>query len=107
QQTAGVESYMAETSSRRDLILDKAAELFARKGVAATTVREIADSVGLLSGSLYHHFDSKDSIVDHLLRSYLDDLLARYRAVTAEKLDPRAMFDRLVHASFEAVEAHP
>ena len=98
---------MVETSSRRDLILDKAAELFARKGVAATTVREIADSVGLLSGSLYHHFESKDAIVDQLLHSYLDDLLERYRAAAAEDLGPREMFDRLVHASFEAVDAHP
>jgi len=98
---------MSEPVSRRDLILDKAAQLFASKGVSATTVREIADSVGLLSCSLYHHFESKDAIVDELLRSYLDDLRSRYKAVTAEDLDPRAKFDRLVHASLETVEAHP
>jgi TetR/AcrR family transcriptional regulator, cholesterol catabolism regulator len=80
---------MPERNNRRDVILDKAAQLFAAKGVAATTVREIADSVGLLSGSLYHHFESKDAIVDELLSSYLDDLRTRY------------------HASMQVVEAHP
>jgi AcrR family transcriptional regulator len=98
---------MTERVNRRDLILDQAAQLFAVKGVSATTVREIADSVGLHSGSLYHHFESKDAIIDELLRSYLDDLRARYRKVTSQDLNPRAMLDELVHASLETVEAHP
>lgn len=98
---------MAERNNRRDVILDKAAQLFATKGVAATTVREIADSVGLLSGSLYHHFESKDAIVDELLRSYLDDLSSRYSTVSREELDPRARIERLIHVSMEVVEAHP
>jgi AcrR family transcriptional regulator len=98
---------MPERNNRRDVILDKAAQLFAAKGVAATTVREIADSVGLLSGSLYHHFESKDAIVDELLSSYLDDLRTRYHQVTNEDLDPRARIERLVQASMQVVEAHP
>jgi TetR/AcrR family transcriptional regulator, cholesterol catabolism regulator len=98
---------MPERNNRRDAILVKAAQLFATKGVAATTVREIADSVGLLSGSLYHHFESKDAIVDELLRSYLDDLRTRYHQVTKEDLDPRSRVERLVHVSMDVVEAHP
>jgi AcrR family transcriptional regulator len=98
---------MTERVNRRDLILDQAARLFAVRGVSATTVREIADSVGLHSGSLYHHFDSKDAIVDELLRSYLDDLRTRYRKVTDQDLDPRTMLDGLVHASLETADAHP
>lgn len=98
---------MLERNSRRDEILQKAAQLFSTKGVSATTVREIADSVGLLSGSLYHHFESKDAIVDELLRSYLDDLRDRYRQVSTEDLDPRSRIERLVQASMDVVEAHP
>jgi AcrR family transcriptional regulator len=98
---------MPERNNRRDEILQKAAQLFATKGVAATTVREIADNVGLLSGSLYHHFESKDAIVDELLRSYLDDLRDRYREVNSESLDPRARIERLVQVSMDVVEAHP
>src|ERR1700753_1368051 len=98
---------MPERQNRREVILDKAAQLFATKGVAATTVREIADSVGLLSGSLYHHFESKDAIVDELLRSYLEDLRDKYRQVSSEDLDPRSRIERLVQASMEVVEAHP
>ncbi len=58
---------MTECSARRREILDAAADLFARKGVAATTIREIADRVGVVSGALYHHFPSKLAIVDELV----------------------------------------
>jgi AcrR family transcriptional regulator len=98
---------MTERSNSREAILEKAASLFATRGVAATTVRDIAGEVGLHSGSLYHHFESKDAIVDELLRGYLDDLLAGYRAVAAEELDPRARLERLVRVSLDTVGAHP
>ena len=43
---------MAEPRDRRELILSTAAEMFARSGLRATTVRAIADAVGVFSGSL-------------------------------------------------------
>jgi TetR/AcrR family transcriptional regulator, cholesterol catabolism regulator len=96
-----------EPVDRRERILLSAATLFARKGVAATTVREIADEVGILSGSLYHHFESKEGIVDEVISSYLEDLRSRYKQVLARDLDPRARLHDLVVASLEVVEAHP
>jgi AcrR family transcriptional regulator len=51
-QVRKAEEAMAEPSERRAQILASAGQLFAAKGVAATTVREIGNSVGLLSGSL-------------------------------------------------------
>ena len=94
-------------SARRDEILARAAQLFAERGVAATTVREIADAVGMLSGSLYHHFPSKDAIVEGVVRGYLDDLLAGYRETLAADLAPRAALERLILVSIEAAVAHP
>ncbi len=96
-----------ESGDRREHILASAAALFARKGVAATTVREIADEVGILSGSLYHHFDSKESIVDEIIASYLDDLRGRYKAVMAGDSDPRTRLHDLVVASLEVVVEQP
>lgn len=45
------------------LILDVAANLLRNHGYEATTVRAIADRVGIKAGSLYHHYPSKDAIV--------------------------------------------
>ena len=76
-------------SGRRADVVQLAGELFAQKGYRATTVREIADAAGILSGSLYHHFDSKESIGDEILSSFINDVLADYRA--AASAGPRVM----------------
>jgi AcrR family transcriptional regulator len=93
-------------SARREEILAIAARLFAQKGFASTTVREIADTAGILSGSLYHHFDSKESMVDEILRTLLDDILARYRAAVAAAGDPASVLRELVRVAFSALGSH-
>ncbi|GLY24622.1 TetR/AcrR family transcriptional regulator [Micromonospora sp. NBRC 101691] len=96
-----------EPGVRREAILDSAAALFASKGVAATTVRQIADDVGILSGSLYHHFESKEAMVDEIISSFLEDLRNRYEQVLAQQTDARRRLHDLVVASLEVVEQHP
>jgi len=104
----GLVSVMSrEPGDRHDQILAAAAELFASKGVAATTVREIADEVGILSGSLYHHFDSKEAMVDEILSPYLRDLGDACKRVSARPADPRDKLRDLISACLAVVEAHP
>jgi len=90
--------------SRRDELLDLAATMFAERGLRATTVRDIADSAGILSGSLYHHFSSKEEMVDELLRGFLDWLFERYQEVVATEPNPLERLKGLFMASFEAIE---
>jgi len=91
-------------SARRNELLALAADLFAERGLRATTVRDIADAAGILSGSLYHHFDSKESIVDEILRGFLDELFMRYREIAAAGLSSRATLEALVRASYESFD---
>ncbi|MEU6408651.1 TetR/AcrR family transcriptional regulator [Microbispora sp. NPDC046933] len=93
-------------SERRDHLVKLAAELFARKGFQATTVREIALEAGILSGSLYHHFDSKETIVDEVLRTFLEDLITRYRAALGTHADPRSVLAEMVRIGFGTLEDH-
>jgi TetR/AcrR family transcriptional regulator, cholesterol catabolism regulator len=74
---------MTEPQDRRALIVSTAAEMFARKGIRSTTVREIGDAVGVLSGSLYHYFSSKDEIVQEILMDFLDTIRGKYAEVLA------------------------
>ncbi|MCW2795456.1 TetR/AcrR family transcriptional regulator [Nocardioides sp.] len=98
----------AEThgNTRRAELLSIAAGLFAEKGFKNTTVRDIADASGILSGSLYHHFDSKESIVDEILSTFQEELFASYDAVLASDDDARTKIERAVHLSFEAIDKH-
>ncbi len=91
-------------SGRRAELLELAARMFAERGYGQTTVRDIADAAGILSGSLYHHFDSKESMVDEILRSFLDELFTRYQEIVGSGLGPRRTLRALVVASFEAID---
>lgn len=93
-------------ANRRDELLRIAGELFAQRGFTNTTVRDIADAAGILSGSLYHHFDSKETMVDELLRTFQTGLFATYDEILARGLDGRATVDAVVRASFEAIDQH-
>ncbi|WP_326688011.1 MULTISPECIES: TetR/AcrR family transcriptional regulator [unclassified Streptomyces] len=93
-------------TDRRAELLATAAEVFAELGYNATTVRTIADRAGMLAGSLYYHFDSKESMADDVLSAFLDDLWAGYRRVEEAELAPRPTFEGLVAESFAQMERH-
>lgn len=91
---------------RRDELLAIAATLFAEQGFRNTTVRDIADAAGILSGSLYHHFDSKEAMVDELLDTFQQQLFATFEEIVASDRGPRAKLDAVVRASFDAIDQH-
>ena len=96
----------APRSERRTQMVGLAGDLFAEKGFRATTVREIADAAGILSGSLYHHFDSKESIADEILSSFLNEVLADYRAAAASAGSPRAVLEQIVRSTSYTLSRH-
>jgi AcrR family transcriptional regulator len=96
----------APPPDRRREVLATAAEVFAAQGYNATTVRKIADQAGMLAGSLYYHFDSKESILEEILSTFLDELWAGYDAVLAADLGPRETLEALVTESFREIDRH-
>lgn len=64
----------AEPSKAKRRILTAAARLFRSRGFARCTVRELADEVGILSGSLFHHFRSKDEILFAVMEEVITDM---------------------------------
>ncbi|MBR9842191.1 MAG: TetR/AcrR family transcriptional regulator [Rhodobacteraceae bacterium] len=82
-------------------ILDAAARLFRARGFARSTVRELADAVGILSGSLFHHFKSKDEILFAVMEEVIIDMDAslaeRLQAVEGSEARIRA----LIHNQLE------
>ncbi|WLQ33255.1 TetR/AcrR family transcriptional regulator [Streptomyces castrisilvae] len=91
---------------RRAELLATAAEVFAAQGYNATTVRRIADAAGMLAGSLYYHFDSKESMVDEILSTFLNELWEGYDVVLEAGLGPRETIEALVTESFREIDRH-
>ncbi|MBV9514813.1 MAG: TetR/AcrR family transcriptional regulator [Mycobacteriaceae bacterium] len=83
--------------TRRTEILQTAASLIASSGLR-TSLQEIADAAGILPGSLYHHFESKEAILVELIRRYYADL-DRVGKIALERLDEpdaRPVSDKIV-----------
>ena len=66
-------------ADRRDQILAAAAGLFAVNGFEQTSVRQIAERVDMLPGSLYHHFATKEDILHEILREPLRRTLQKHQ----------------------------
>jgi AcrR family transcriptional regulator len=83
-------------SGRHDVILEAASRLFSSQGYHATSMRDIADGVGILKGSLYHHFESKEAILYRIVKEPIARLhrtvaeIAEGRGPAVEKLERAA-----------------
>jgi AcrR family transcriptional regulator len=89
-----------DDGTRRTEILQTAALLIATSGLR-TSLQEIADAAGILPGSLYHHFESKEAILVELLRRYHEDLdrIAEHAQVKLDDPSTHSAFDRIVDLS--------
>ncbi len=80
--------FASQDNERRREILEAAALLFVERGYAATSIRDIAERVGLHGGSLYYHIRSKDALFVEIHDVALEDAAARIRSEIAAHDDP-------------------
>lgn len=83
-----------DAEDRKNQILDAADKLFAVKGFDGTSTSDILEDVGIARGTLYHHFKSKEDIMDALIDRYSDRLLSDALEVAKNKDIP--VLDRIV-----------
>ena len=97
---------MKVKSGREDEILAAAARIFREKGYHGTSVRDIAEAVGLLKGSLYHYIRSKDELLARLFEGLLADTVRELGSILARDASPEARLRDMVRAYAGAVMAH-
>ncbi|OZM83082.1 TetR/AcrR family transcriptional regulator [Pseudonocardia sp. MH-G8] len=95
-----------ESTPTRERLLDAALTLFATKGFAATSVREIAESIGIRDSGIYSHFASKQAIFDTLLREagLLDLALLGLRQDELARMSPAAAITNLAEQITKAFD---
>lgn len=69
-----------EEKNTRDLIMQEALVMFAAKGYAAVSMRDIAAAVGIRASSIYHHFEGKQELFDALVQK-ANDMKEHLKAV--------------------------
>ncbi|MCY6381588.1 TetR/AcrR family transcriptional regulator [Hoeflea prorocentri] len=91
--------------SRRD-ILDAAARLFQQKGYDATSLRELANAVGMKAGSLYYHFASKEQLAIEVLaigvKAVTDNVSAHLKAA-GPGVTPQQRVSIAIRAHLESI----
>ena len=86
-----------DAGTRRTEILQTAASLIASSGLR-TSLQEIADAAGILPGSLYHHFESKEAILIELIHRYQEDLnrIGQTAQARLDQADARPVSEKII-----------
>lgn len=93
---------MTEAPTRREQLLDVAAELFAARGFHGVSVADLGTACGISGPALYKHFPSKEALLAEMLVSISERLLAEGRARVSSSSSPRQALNALVdwHVDF-------
>ncbi|MDD5168931.1 MAG: TetR/AcrR family transcriptional regulator [Syntrophales bacterium] len=105
KKTAGKNNKNGSGTDSRKQLLDVALHLFAQKGYAPTTVREICDAAGTTAPSLYYYFGNKEGLYMELMQTHcaqIDALMETY-AYTSESAKSRLkdLVDRIFRQVIE------
>ena len=71
----------ARKKSRQDDVYAAAARLFAEKGYHATRIQDIADELGMLKGSLYYYFNSKEDLLIKITEGHIGRIYHAIKAI--------------------------
>ncbi len=74
--------------SAKERILNAATELFASKGFDGTSVRDIAEKVGLSVPGMFHYFPSKEEILYEIMTDFMDNAYKKIMEVYRADMDP-------------------
>ena len=91
----------AEEPNRRAEIVRAAGRLFHQKGYAATTIRDIADAVGMGSGSPFYHFKTKHDMLRAVVLEGMDSFHQAVAGAANSGKAPRAAFEAMLRAHLE------
>lgn len=91
---------------RRAEVLRVAAELFSEKGYAAASTTEIAERLGIKSGSVYYYIDSKEELLFELVQDIYGLLLESLRDVLESDADALTKLRRLIEMHVSGMARH-
>src|SRR5262245_60298653 len=91
----------------RDRLEQAAIRLFVQKGVAETSVRDIARAVGISEGALYRHFESKDELVWKAFESHYVAFAAQLQQLAESQTTARDKVAAMIRGFCRAHDENP
>ena len=87
----------------KDEIIAAASRLFVEKGFENTTMQDIAETVGIYKGSLYHHIRSKADLFYEILDMSMKESSKSMRKVRKSDLEPEEKFRKIILVHYENI----
>ncbi|PAE19870.1 TetR family transcriptional regulator [Bacillus sp. 7504-2] len=91
--------------AKKQLIMEKALELFAKQGFEATSVQQITEYCGISKGAFYLAYKSKDELIlallDHFMEQYISDI-----DYTVKNTENESLLFSFYHSAFQTVQEH-
>jgi AcrR family transcriptional regulator len=91
----------AKNETKKEFIIKKAASLFRKKGFVGSSMREIAEIIGVEASSLYNHIGSKNELLQTICFKIANDFTNYINTIEKEKLSTTKKLERLIQFHIE------
>ena len=91
---------------KKNLIMEKALELFAENGFTATSIQQITDSCGISKGAFYLYFKSKDELISGLIDYFMTELITNIEQAVSKEIPAEHLLYNYYHTSFYTFQKH-
>jgi len=98
---------MRDGTPTRERIERKAMELFVAKGVAETTIRDLAAAAGVAEGALYRHYQGRDALIHALFDRHYAAFAERLRSAERTERGTRAKLRAMIEECAEVFDTDP
>lgn len=92
---------------RKQEIIESAKQLFFEKGIANTSMIEIAAANGVAKGLVYYYFSSKDDLVNEVINTIVEEVNQKLEEIIASKFDFHEKLSRILDVYFHSIAEHP
>ncbi|WJY28397.1 MULTISPECIES: TetR/AcrR family transcriptional regulator [Sporosarcina] len=91
-------------TEKKEMIIKKAAELFAKNGYDATSIQQITDACGISKGSFYLSFKSKESLLGGIITYFSEKIVNRIEGVFIGESTSASRFEHSLSIYFEELD---
>jgi AcrR family transcriptional regulator len=95
-----------KNGTRKDVIISKAARLFREKGYSASSMRDLAEEVGVEAASLYNHINSKSEILQEICFKVANKFMSHIEAIDNSPIDSIAKIEAVLRFHVQQMIHH-
>lgn len=75
--------------TKKEIIIEKAIELFSKNSIANTSIQDITDACGISKGAFYLSFRSKDDLLIEIIDQFIKELTVSFELLMNDPRPPR------------------